>query len=55
MDAELMTVIQAGFTDISAMIVDIIKIAFPATIGVMVLAQGARYAMRWIRGLISKA
>lgn len=55
MDVEVLEAITAGFTTMKTMIVDIIKLGVPASIAVMALAGGARYAMRWIRGLISKA
>lgn len=55
MDETVLAAITDGFTTMKTMIIDVIKLGVPASIAVMALAGGARYAMRWIRGLISKA
>lgn len=55
MDADILACITAGFDTIKEMIIAVIKVGVPASIGVMAIAQGAKYGMRWVRGLISKA
>lgn len=55
MDATILEAISAGFTSVTGMIKDVILVGVPATIGVIALASGARYGIRWVRGLVSKA
>lgn len=55
LDPTVISAISDGFTTVSGMIKEIIVIGVPATIGVIALASGARYGIRWVRGLISKA
>ncbi len=55
MDEAVMAAIQEGFTSLSGMIKSVILVGVPASIGVLALSQGAKYGIRWVRGLISKA
>lgn len=55
MDEAIMTAIKEGFSTLSEMIKSVILVGVPASIGVLALSQGAKYGIRWVRGLISKA
>lgn len=55
MDATVMEAITEGFTTLTGMIKSVILVGVPASIGVLALSQGAKYGIRWVRGLISKA
>lgn len=47
--------ISSGISDMSATVSDVILLVIPATIGVIALTAGVNYALRKIRGVISKA
>lgn len=55
MDAAILATITTGFTDLTDMIKQVVLVGVPACVGVIVLAQGARYGLRWVTGLIYKA
>lgn len=55
MDEAIKTAIGAGITSMTTNIKDVILMGVPAAVGVTALGGGARYGLRWIRGLISKA
>lgn len=55
MPETITTAITAGFSDLQGMIQSVIVLAIPACVTVLVMAQGARYALRWIKSLTSRA
>ncbi|WZL73098.1 hypothetical protein QBE52_18970 [Clostridiaceae bacterium 35-E11] len=55
MPEAIKTAIQAGFTDLTTMVTDVVVIGVPAVIGVMAIAKGARYGIRWVKSMLSNA
>lgn len=47
--------IQTGFDTMSATVTDVVGIAVVACVGVICLTAGANYALKKIRGVLSKA
>lgn len=47
--------ISSGISDMSATASDVILLVIPTTIGVIALTAGVNFALRKIRGVISKA
>lgn len=48
-------VIQAGFADMTATVTDVVGISVGACVGIICLTAGVNYALKKIRGVLSKA
>lgn len=52
---EVLTQIQQGFADMTATVTDVAGIAVVAAVGVIGLTVGINYALKKIKGVMSKA
>lgn len=52
---EVLTQIQQGFADMTATVTDVAAIAVVAAVGVIGLTVGINYALKKIKGVMSKA
>jgi len=55
LDATTQSVIQDGFNTMTATVTDVVAIAVVASVGVICLTAGVNYALKKIRGVLSKA
>jgi len=55
MDEAVMTAITSGFTTIAEMVKDIVIVGVPAAVGIIGVTAGAKYGIKWVKGLLSKA
>jgi hypothetical protein len=54
-DAEVMSAVTAGFTSLAGMVKSVVIIGVPSVIGIIGLTSGAKYGIKWVRGMINKA
>lgn len=55
MDEAVMAAITSGFTTIAEMVKDVVIIGVPAAVGIIGVSSGAKYGIKWVKGLLSKA
>ncbi len=55
LDSATLTAIQNGFDSLKATGLQIVPLAVAATVGVMVVAKGADFALKKIKSVLSKA
>jgi hypothetical protein len=55
MDAAILALITSSFAELKDVVVDVLTIAIPAIVGIIVISAGANYALRKVRGLLSWA
>lgn len=55
LEGEVLTQIQQGFADMSATVTQVAGIAVVAAVGVIGLTVGINYALKKIKGVMSKA
>lgn len=55
LDDATKSLIQSGFDSLKATGTEVIGMAVVAAVGVVVLAAGVNFALKWIRGILNKA
>lgn len=55
LSGEVLTQIQQGFADMTATVTDVAGLAVVAAVGVIGLTVGINYALKKIKGIMSKA
>lgn len=55
LDDATKTLVQNGFDSLKATGVEVIGMAVVAAMGVVVLAAGVNFAIKWVKGILNKA
>ena len=55
LDSATMALIAQGFTDLHAVVVQVLAVAVPAIIGIICLSSGVNYALGKVRGVLGWA
>lgn len=55
LDSAVKTAISNGFTSVTNIITDVVKLGVPALIGILAISGGARYGIKWIRSIFFSA
>lgn len=55
LSSSLESAMTAGFNDIAATVTKVIEVGFPVAIGIVAISVGAHYAIKWVRGIVSRA
>lgn len=55
LSSALTSAMSSGFHDIAATVTSVIETGFPVAIGIVAISVGAHYAIKWVRGIVSKA
>jgi hypothetical protein len=55
MDAAMLTIVTAAFSDLKDVVVDVLTVAVPSIVGIICISKGIQFALRKVASVLSWA